>query len=181
MPLTFAQSSERYILNSIKDYLNTNIVVPYNTAVASTSYPNPLGIELERPADPMTVPVFPLIVIRKLMSGRGDEPTGIGEGLVWKTKDFRFSFYPALTTQGKPEPEAEEILRHYADWALGTALFIPVYDYSQNQPYPIVENIRVSNAKPVIPTHMPDIIMDYERYRFDYVFTGTYATLTING
>lgn len=180
MPLSQIQAQEQYIVRSVISYLSTYVVSPYNTAVASTTYPGPLGIELEFPDDPSKSPVVPVIIIPSPEDAAKQITTGVGDGEVWKTKSFRMTCFPALTTENKPSVTAAAVLRNYLDFALGTGLYIPIYDYSvspavQSEAAQIIDSRVIKSPKSFAP------LLAIEKHVFDYQLTIKYPVVTING
>jgi hypothetical protein len=179
MPVTFQQGIESNIYDSVSAYIKTNIATPYNAQVVNSPYPNPLGIIVEMPDDPNYVPILPLVVMNKLTDYKGPESLGVGDGNVWKYFTIRFNVYPALSPDQKPVMLAESILRNYFDYALGTVLYIPVYDY-QTPGAPQVDALQVMNARKLKSTTKADDILNIQRNRFDYLLDVRLAYAAIS-
>lgn len=180
MPLTRVQSQEQFIVRSLMAYLVSTVVTPYNTEVASTSFPKALGIELEWPDDPAKSPDMPVIIIDEPIDAANQISLGLGQGEVWKTKQFRLYCFPANTTENKPSITAAAVLRNYLDYALGSGLYFPIYDYSvvpavQSEAARIVSSKIMKSAKSFAP------LMAIEKHRFDYLLTICYPVVAING
>lgn len=180
MPLTQVQAQEQYIVRSLMAYLNTNVVTPYNAAITSTNFQTPLGIELEFPDDPEKAPILPLIVIPHPEDSKSQQSTGMGDGTVWKCKLFRMTCFPALTDDNKPSVTAAATLRSYMDYALGTGLYIPIYDYSQS-PAPQVEAARIVQSKIIPAPRSFAPLLAQEKHVFDYQLILEYPVVAING
>lgn len=181
MPLTQAEFQESNLMNSLKDYLNTNIIIPYNNMVANTTFPTPLGIILSKPSDPQQQPQLPLIVLFFPEDAGGEnQGLGLGDGAVWYHEIFKISFYPAVDESNSPIEKAASILRSYAKFALGTALFIPQNDYTTSPPTP-VDPMEVLTVRLTKASGNMDPIFGLDRYRFDYQLNVRYPVATING
>lgn len=179
MPVTFQQGIESNIYDSLKTYVQVNIATPYNALVLNTPYPQPLGIIIELPDDPNYVPILPLVVMNKLVDYAGPTSLGVGDGNVWKHMAMRFNVYPALSPDQKPVMLAESLLRNYFDYAFGTALYIPVFDY-QTPGFPQVDALQVMNARKLKSNTKADDILNIQRNRFDYIidFRLAYAAIS---
>jgi hypothetical protein len=181
MPLTAAQDRLSNINESIKDWLNDNVVVPYNTEAASTQWPNPLGITLEKPSDPTQKPILPLLVLSKVpISPQMPDSVGMGDSIVNRYKTIRIYCFPGIDVDSEPNDQLVELLDKYISYAVETALYIPIYDYSTN-PKTLAEMAQVTDARVVVPIGRPDPILNIERNRFDMILTFKYPVVTPNG
>jgi len=181
MPLTPAQASPATLINSLKDFLVTNVVTPYNTQVSTTTYPKPLNIVLGIPDDPDLALDVPLLVIEPLPKDvQSVHAVGMGDGIVWRYKQIFLCCYPAITTDGKPSVQAMNSMMALLDYALGTALYIPIKDFSQT-PAVQVEAAQVMDVRMYEPRGHVDPNLAIEKNRFDYRLTVRYPQLTING
>ena len=181
MPLTSSQAMPSAIINSIKDFLKTNVVTPYNAAVSTTTFPATLRIILANPDEPDLYLETPLIAIDSVLKDVNTvQSVGMGDGIVWRHKMLFLCCYPALTTDGKPSVQAMDKLMGYVDYALGTALYIPIFDYTTT-PATQVEAAQVMDARMYEPKGKTDNILAVEKNRFDYRIHIRYPVLTING
>jgi hypothetical protein len=181
MPLTAAQDRLSNINESIKDWLNTNVVIPYNAEAATTPWPNPLGITLEKPVDPQQKPILPLLVLSKTpITPQKSESTGMGDGIVNRFKTIRIYCFPGVDANSEPDDMLVEMLDKYITYAVETALYIPIYDYSTN-PKTLAEMAEVTDARVVVPIGRPDPILNIERNRFDMILSFKYPVVTPNG
>jgi hypothetical protein len=180
MPLTFSQGRYVNLMNSIKEYCANTIITPYNAAAAAAGFPNPLGIELAKPPDPKWIPNIPLIVFDYPTDAKPPESFGLGGGAVWKCKQFRFNFYPALTADQQPSLLAKQFLLDYVEYALQTGIYIPVKDYT---PFPAVltETMEIVDCRIIHPMRMPDEVLNIEKTRFDAFLTLKIPAVAVNG
>lgn len=182
MPLTSSQATPSNIINSLKDFLSTNVVTPYNNAVLTTSYPNPLRIVLGIPDDPDVYLQVPLIAIELPLRDFGSETihaVGMGDGIVWRYKQVIMCCYPAVTQDGKPSVQAANTLMGLMDY-IGTALYIPIKDFSTT-PATQAEAAQVMGFRLFEPRGRSENILAIEKNRFDVRIDLRYPQLTING
>lgn len=175
MSLQLAQLEESTIINSLKDYLNTNIVVPYNAEVVGTNFPAPLGIELSGPSDPDIIPTVPLITIDKPIDSRPFEIGGIGDGDGYVWNQIRLHFFPALDSSQQSSNQAESKLKKYARYVLGSKVgaYIPLYDYSASPPTKL-DVAEVTDSRLVQIQGRVTSVLNIERNRFDWIITLKY-------
>lgn len=183
MPMTFTQASTKNIVNSIRDFLETNVKPNYdNKAIASASWTQPLEFVIYAPDDPSVLATIPSIAIELPYDVKGAESTGLGDQLVWRHKEIHLYCYPGVDTNGKPSIESAQWLETCVDYALGTALTIPINDYSN---FPTVTNnvdfAYVQDARLIRPVNKIPDALAIERHRFDYLLTIRYSVTTING
>lgn len=181
MPLTAAQASPATIINSLKDFLVTNVVTPYNTAVSTTNYPKDMTIILGIPDDPDVALDVPCIVIEPLPRDvQQVHAVGMGDGIVWRYKQIFLCCYPAVTNDGKPSVQSMNQMMALMDYAVGTALYIPIKDFTQ-VPATQIEAAQVMDVRLYEPRGKIDVSLAIEKNRFDYRVTIRYPQLTING
>lgn len=161
-------------------YINTNVITPYNAAVAATNYPTQMSIGLEFPDDPSVKLTTPSIVIEPPIDLHDQESSGLGDQIVYKYKQFRLYCFPAITTEGKPSWSAAATMKNYMDWALGTGLYIPIMDYTPQTPVQseagqIIQSKIINSSKSFAP------LLAIEKHRFDYLLTLKIPVTTING
>lgn len=129
------------LISSVEAFIYTNVVVPYNTAVASTNFANPVVIKM-KPQDEGVIAQVPVIILPDLPDDYHDtEGTGMGDHEVWNYTRFDIEVYPALYTDPsdnaqKPSIQSAAILRSLF-MKLRTALSLTIYDYTTNPASPV--------------------------------------------
>lgn len=180
MPLSSSEAREKYIVRSLYDYLAAQVAPGYNSEVSTTNYPALLGLSLEWPDDPAQSPTMPMIILDPPEDSGPPKSAGLGGGAVWKYKQFHLYCFPAITTEGKPSVSAAETLRSALDYVLGTGIYIPILDYSQN-PVVQLDAMEVLDARMLKPTVSFAPLLSIEKHRFDYLLTTRYMVAAING
>ena len=179
MPMTSSQATVNNVANSLKAYINTNIIIPYNTAVAATVYPTPCSIGLAWPDDPDVFQSVPRIIIELPFSDMGQaQATGLGDRIVYRFKKIMMAVYPGLTTDGKPSVQSMAALMDKFDYALGTSLYIPIMDYSVG-PVVQVEAMEVLESRIIGARGKQDPTLGMDRHRFDFSMAVKYPQTTI--
>lgn len=115
-------------------FLYRNMVTAYNTEVALTSgtaldYSKPIRVMDGKPDDPEVIRKAPVIAISRIASSGRDREYEIGSNRLWRTRNFLFSCYPAIDSNGQPCTVAAELLRSYMQNVFETE-FIRIVDYS---------------------------------------------------
>lgn len=185
MPMTLKQASIQNLVNSVRDWIATNVATPYTTDAAGKPYAGAPVIAL---ADPDDTAVYQdgsaHIAIEMPTDGKAPESLGIGEGIVWKHKDFFVSVYPSINQDGidagKPSIQSAQLLQTYFDYAFSTALVIPINDYSTGSKGVILDYAYVENQRIIRPRGAGINALAMMKHRFDYTFTLKYTAVTIN-
>lgn len=181
MPLTRTQATTKNLVNSLKDYIASNIVTPYNTEAAASPYPTAASIGLAYPDDPDIFASVPRIIIELPLSDVGQVTgTGCGDGIVWRTKQVQMTVYPGLTSDNKPSVQSMEALMTLFDYALGSGLYIPIKDYSLSS-LPLIDTMEIVSPRLMTPKGRRDPTLALERHRFDYTLNLRYSQVAING
>jgi len=180
MPLTRLQARDRYIEDSIAQFLGRNLVVAYNAEVATGAYPQALTVVKGKPDDPSVSANPPTIAIATLTSTNKDDFVEVGSNVKWRFKNIVFYCYPAILTTGEPSQEANLLLQSYMKDALGTYA-IKILDYSNNSfsPTNILYCSDVMYIDRVIdPMERNDKNANaITRHRFDMHLTVKYAVV----
>ena len=130
MPFTQKQARDQYIINSVAQFLGRNLVPAYNAEVAGRTdiASTPLRIVAGKTDDLETVLAAPSIAIT-MSHAKADLPYEIGTAADWRSCDFLFTCYPALSPDGQPSDVAHHLLRSYMRDSFGGEV-IRVLDYS---------------------------------------------------
>jgi hypothetical protein len=129
MPLTQAQARDRFIMNSIIQFLDRNV----KATVATQKYPTPLTLKPAKPDNTSVVLQAPVIAVSEIGSGEKDRAYGLGQSTVWRHRSFLFSCYPSLDANGEPCDLAHDDLRTLVQNALETEN-IKIVDYANSSP-----------------------------------------------
>lgn len=172
------------VLYSVEDFIYQNVVVPYNSAVTGTTHASQLAIMIDDPDDDSIIAKVPVIVMEMPTDSSGMPPaTGMGDGMVWKSKQFYLRVYPALDTDAttgaqKPSIKATAVLESLFEY-LSTALTLPIYDFTQT-PKTVVNGAYIVESRRL---HMGGkaTMLALDKHRFDYVLEIKYPLTTLNG
>jgi hypothetical protein len=182
--MTRDQASTQNLVNSVRDFMLPNIITPYTTEVTGKPYAGEPVVVLDEPDDTAVHQGAPTIVIELPVDLKAPLPIGIGDGEVWRQKLFHLSVFPAMNQDGvdagKPSIQSAAILHKYFDYALGTALVIPINDYSTTPTTTAVDYAYVEDQRLIKPRGAYSKTLALTRHRFDYSFVLKYAVTTIN-
>lgn len=182
MPMTPTQASTQNIVNSVKDWIVAQVKPSYdNKAATSSSWTAPLNVVIQNPDDPSIYAKVPAISIALPEDVKSPTPLGLGEGIVWRYKRIHLCCYPGVDTNGKPSVTSTSWLQTYVDYAFGTALTMPINDYSSGTVVNQVDIAYVEDQRIVHPRGHIDTTLAIERHRFDMIFTLKYTVIAING
>lgn len=174
------------IIYSVEDFINTNVVTPYNSTVSPTTYANPVHILIDNPDDASLIVNVPAIVLE--MPEDNDkyvEPIGMGDGLVWTHKRLYMRVYPGLstdTTTGAQKPSIQSMaaLESYFS-LLSTALTIPIYDYSSgSKSINPIEGAYIDEARTKRMSGRASMLA-LDKHRFDFILDLKIPVRTLNG
>jgi hypothetical protein len=171
------------VMTSVEAFLYTNVVLPYNSAVANTSYSTPVTILMQDPDDYSITASVPVIVLTLPDDVSQVNSTGMADGLVWNYMEVGMNVYPGLSTS--PDGSQKPIL-HSATYlrslllSVKTALTLPLYDYTQTPPalvdFAYIEKCKVTELKGALKN-----MLALEKHRFDFTLGLRFVTPALNG
>lgn len=175
MPITQAQAHDKFIYNSLAQFLTRTVKAKYDPRVASltdpvSGYPTPLKILAGSPDDDTIVLNPPVIAINDLTISSREASYAIGDPTLWRAFNFVLYCYPSLDNAGNPSKDAAFDLRSLMKNALGTES-IRIVDYTATPTagvYPFTGEVmyldRVSGPMP----RGGKTSIAQERHRFDF-------------
>lgn len=178
--LVFDVNNLKNIINSVGYYIGQNIKPVYDTAIASTSYNNPLeyGIKTE---DVSVINYSPFVEIEYPLTDRSaDEPTGMGDNAVWQYLRIWMRIYPALAGD-RPSPDSSILLENLFHHYFGTGLLLPIYDFTKPLPYPQIDGFYMQEGRRVTPKTHFDANLAIQKHRFDYGIVLRYGVQAASG
>jgi|SRR5579884_2346380 len=173
------------LISSVEAWLVTNVVGPYNSSVASTTYNKQLQIIVEYPDDQSLIAQVPAIVLYHPTITKPVLSTGNGDALVWNYVEVSMEVYPGLSTDPTSGALKPVLLSMYNLRALfqslTTSLTIPLIDYTQNPPTgTIVDYAYITDARLIDPKGKL-AILGLLKHRFDVSISCRFATGTLGG
>lgn len=186
MPLTTTQAEDRYIINSLANYLDRKVKQYYDPLAAATSsapapqdrFVNPITIREASPDDDTIVVAAPSIGISTAASSEKDRFAEIGTSLSWRHMSFVLACYPSLDANGAPCSIADKLLRACLRRGLATET-MKILDQSNVlfSPTNIIycnEVMYLATPGAPIPRSMTTSLAQ-EKHRFDYHLGVRYA------
>lgn len=196
--LTQAQASDVNLVTSIKQWLYTQVVQPYNTA-----YPNQgaslqndgtwkadtagLGLIESLPDDKSIYERVPCIAYCiDLKPAPKSTPTGAGDGANWEYRGISLVCLPAITISSDGTIQASRAnqwaLKSYVSNAILRTHVMPIVDHAQAQSGGVYPQIGYAELYDQQYHGMEKIaqMLDANKYRFDVTFNVRWAVSTTN-
>lgn len=199
--LTQAQAAEINIETSIRQWLYSQVVQPYNTAATAqglnqgmtlkadgTYVADTLGLGLmdASPEDRSVYERVPVLAYSlDVKAGKDPIPTGMGDGAQWEYTCVRVCCIPAVSTDGQKiqaDRVSMRLLKTYMKDAITRANIMPIVDHSQspvNGLYPQVGYAEICNRQVLSMDRLLQMLDD-NRLRFDVLFDLRFGVATTN-
>lgn len=185
MALTLLQARDKYLLDSVCNFLVRRIKSAYDAEAALTGgkpddYSKPLKIMVGHPDDPNVLISTPVIAVDMLESVDPGS-VEVGTSTNWRCTNFVFYCYPSVNANGAPSYGAAMLMRAYMRDAFG-GVAIQIIDYSNNSYNPVTLTPYCGDVMYIVKKTAPmnrgqSSMLAMERHRFDVHLEVKYAVM----
>jgi hypothetical protein len=203
--LSQSQASDLNLATSIKQWLFSQVVTPYNAAAVAQGLnqgaslqadgswktdANGLGLIEALPDDKSVYERVPIVAYSlDSKSAKSPLPTGLGDGANWEWRSATICCLPAVSVSSDTTGQvvqanraAQWLLKTYLTNAILRANTLPIVDHSQAQVGGLFPQIGYAEIKGQQIHSMERVaqMLDANKYRFDVIFDLRWAVSTTN-